>query len=342
MKGLIREKLGKLLLLLVTCASLNVHGQQRAINEVKTEIGASSYEITVLFTVPVRYVSHLIDTRRNGIDVQLTVVATPGAEPEFLGGVEGIAWRPTAEIPLERIVFRSELAGGSSLQLLFGSPIKLRTITERGDRFSLVLELQKERVVDKALVERVGAEEPTPAPLEQIVRLPATAAGRVDEEPGKKPEGGRLELPQEEGVIEAVKLERKAPEAPMPVSREEETEQAPATTVGRVEEKPVKMPEGNYVINLLSQAVPVDFSKIGAVPIGPDQRLYSTVVKVKGTKWHRLRVGFYQRESEAKQALKELAPLYQGAWIDVVSPEEKRAFFLRIEEAPGEPIRLDP
>ncbi|MCG8426436.1 MAG: SPOR domain-containing protein, partial [Chromatiales bacterium] len=95
-----------------------------------------------------------------------------------------------------------------------------------------------------------------------------------------------------------------------------------------------------YVINLLSQAVPIDFSKIAPVPIGPDQRLYSTVATVKGRRWHRLRIGFFKSESEAKRVLRELRHFYRGAWIDLASPEEKQTFFLRAEEAPKEPIRL--
>ncbi|MCG8427330.1 MAG: SPOR domain-containing protein, partial [Chromatiales bacterium] len=285
MKCLIFKKLGKLLLLLFVCVSLDVQAQRRVIDHIETEIGANSNKVTVLFNVPVRYVSHLVNTRSNEIDVRLVPVITPGSEADFIGAEEVITWRATAEIPLERVIFRGELVGTSSLLLSFGSAIGPHTISQGGDQFSIVLELQKEKVVEEVQLETLDPDAPAPTPPEEIERVPAT-------------------------------------------------------TIGRVEEKPLEIPEGNYVINLLSQAVPIDFSKIAPVPIGPDQRLYSTVATVKGRRWHRLRIGFFKSESEAKRVLRELRHFYRGAWIDLASPEEKRTFFLRVEEAPEEPIRL--
>jgi hypothetical protein len=154
-----------------------------------------------------------------------------------------------------------------------------------------------------------------------------------------------LSIQLEKGkVVENIELKQTDQEAPVSTTPAIEQKEQVTTAIGSKATEDVKIPEGNYVVNLLSQQRPIDFSKIAPVPLSADQRLYSTEAVVKGAKWNRLRVGFFKTQQDAIKALTELRHFYPQAWVDLASPEEKGSFLFESGEkkdTPGEvPIML--
>ncbi|MES9969884.1 MAG: SPOR domain-containing protein [Candidatus Thiodiazotropha sp.] len=85
-----------------------------------------------------------------------------------------------------------------------------------------------------------------------------------------------------------------------------------------------------YVINLSAQSEAVDFTQIPPVPVGENQLLYTTKVKLEDRQLYRLRLGFFRTKLEAQEQLKELKNFYPDAWIDTADIQERRqAFFDR-------------
>jgi hypothetical protein len=79
-----------------------------------------------------------------------------------------------------------------------------------------------------------------------------------------------------------------------------------------------------YVINLTSESKPLDLTEIAPVPVDPDQALYTTRSLVDGREWHRLRLGFFRTQNEAKTKLKDVKNFYPKAWIDRADLSERR------------------
>ena len=96
-----------------------------------------------------------------------------------------------------------------------------------------------------------------------------------------------------------------------------EEQQAPAVSPD------LAIPEGLYVVNLLSQP-----AKVG--DLSGQQRdaisgrvLYETLFDRDAQQWHRLRAGFYSSRSEAEAARERLATLFPEAFVVKVSTEER-------------------
>ncbi len=79
-----------------------------------------------------------------------------------------------------------------------------------------------------------------------------------------------------------------------------------------------------YVINLTSEAKPLDLNQIAPVPVDANEALYTTRTVVDGSEWHRLRLGFFRTQNEAKAKLKAVKNFYPKAWIDRADLRERR------------------
>ncbi len=79
-----------------------------------------------------------------------------------------------------------------------------------------------------------------------------------------------------------------------------------------------------YIINLESSLQPVSPSSVVELPGFEHYRLYTTQFEKDGKTWHRLRLGFFASERDARQALEALRSLYPRAWVAKVSPGEAK------------------
>jgi tetratricopeptide (TPR) repeat protein len=78
----------------------------------------------------------------------------------------------------------------------------------------------------------------------------------------------------------------------------------------------------DYVINLQSTREPVDRDALGSVTVPAGQTLYVSDIRVDGELWHRLRIGFFATESEAKANLESMRAAFPRAWIGRAEPTE--------------------
>ncbi len=79
-----------------------------------------------------------------------------------------------------------------------------------------------------------------------------------------------------------------------------------------------------YVINLSSEADPIELARIAPVPVEGTQALYTTRADVDGRDWYRLRLGFFRTQKEAERKLKAVKNFYPKAWIDRADIHERR------------------
>ena len=77
-----------------------------------------------------------------------------------------------------------------------------------------------------------------------------------------------------------------------------------------------------FAINLESTLQPTDSSAVVKHPGFERHRLYVTRFEKDGQTWHRLRLGFFQSEKSARQALAELRSVFPDAWVTRIPPEE--------------------
>lgn len=78
----------------------------------------------------------------------------------------------------------------------------------------------------------------------------------------------------------------------------------------------------DYMINLQSTREPVDDDVLESIPVDADHWVYVSDIRVDGVLWHRLRIGFYASETEAKAALESLAASFPRAWVGRAEPRE--------------------
>jgi tetratricopeptide (TPR) repeat protein len=78
----------------------------------------------------------------------------------------------------------------------------------------------------------------------------------------------------------------------------------------------------DFVINLQSTRDPVSPDITDSMLLAPDDLLYVSQIRVDGVLWHRLRVGFFSSEADARAALERLAATFPRAWIGRAEPTE--------------------
>ena len=71
----------------------------------------------------------------------------------------------------------------------------------------------------------------------------------------------------------------------------------------------------DYMINLQSTRESVDDDVLESIPVDADHWVYVSDIRVDGVLWHRLRIGFYASETEAKATLESLAASFPRAWV---------------------------
>lgn len=79
---------------------------------------------------------------------------------------------------------------------------------------------------------------------------------------------------------------------------------------------------GLYAINLESALDPIELNSIAPSLAAPDQQIYMTEVEVDGSTWYRLRLGFFETQTEGDRIMAELKDQYPYAWVVRVAPRE--------------------
>jgi hypothetical protein len=97
-------------------------------------------------------------------------------------------------------------------------------------------------------------------------------------------------------------------------------ERAPLTARVRT---PSVVPD--YVLNLQSTREPVDPGSVAGVPVAAGRHLYVSTTVIAGVTWHRLRLGFFGNEAEARSALAGLQEGFPRAWIGRAEASEVQA-----------------
>jgi hypothetical protein len=78
----------------------------------------------------------------------------------------------------------------------------------------------------------------------------------------------------------------------------------------------------DYVLNLQSTRDPVSADAITQVTAPPGSSIYVSQTTLNGETWHRLRLGFFASESDARDALEPIGALFPRAWIGRAEPAE--------------------
>jgi len=103
------------------------------------------------------------------------------------------------------------------------------------------------------------------------------------------------------------------------------TEQFEANTGPNEINKTISRPtaaRGLFAINLESALDPIDLNSIAPSLAAPDQQLYMTEVEVDGSTWYRLRLGFFETQTEGDRIMAELKGKYPYAWVVRVAARE--------------------
>ncbi|MCP4994979.1 MAG: hypothetical protein GY934_14520, partial [Gammaproteobacteria bacterium] len=133
--------------------------QSLVMDHIERKLGTEKNEITIIFNVPVRYISHLTNSSNNEVAIRVQPVITPGQEEDFLGQEQTLGWKPSAEIPMERVTFQGRLIGNSNLLLSFSAPIGSYSIRQKSGFFSMTIVLNKEKQVESIVVDQPTGEE---------------------------------------------------------------------------------------------------------------------------------------------------------------------------------------
>ncbi|MCU7853899.1 MAG: hypothetical protein KZQ80_16995 [Candidatus Thiodiazotropha sp. (ex Monitilora ramsayi)] len=224
--------------------------------EIKTE--GDDNVISVVFNVPVRYVSHVTNKAKTEVGVQIQIIQNRELDLADLASSDQLTWNPSAEIPLDKVVYQGVVVGTSSLLVSFVTPVDDFRIRQSSDFYAMDFILKKSPGL---------AEIPVP-----------TGPPAVD-----------LDVPETKSPMSFKSLSLVI-----------------------------------YVVNLQSETSPIDMAKIAPVPVEGNQTLYTTKAQVDGREWHRLRLGFFRTQDEAKAKLEEIKNFYPKAWIDRADIEERR------------------
>lgn len=112
------------LLLLFGMAFNTYAASTRAFDRIEVNTGAEENIITVRFNIPVRYISHVMNEANNEVGIQLQILQTLERDIADLVQTDQLSWKPSAEIPLDKVVFQGQAMGPSSLLVSFVSPVQ--------------------------------------------------------------------------------------------------------------------------------------------------------------------------------------------------------------------------
>ena len=80
----------------------------------------------------------------------------------------------------------------------------------------------------------------------------------------------------------------------------------------------------DYMINLQSTRDAVDPAIGATIAAAADSKLYVSQTTINGDLWHRLRLGFFESEDQARQVLDSMRTQFPRAWVGRAEPEEIR------------------
>ena len=92
---------------------------------------------------------------------------------------------------------------------------------------------------------------------------------------------------------------------------------------------------GGYVVNLQSTIDPPNLAEIQLDAPFSKNNLYITEIELDGKRWHRLRLGFFDRYADAVSARQALMERYPGAWVSQATGAELAGVTGRPEPAPA-------
>jgi len=95
------------------------------------------------------------------------------------------------------------------------------------------------------------------------------------------------------------------------------TGRAPLTLRVRAPDSPA-----DYVVNLQSTRAPPDPSLLESVAVPSERKLYVSRIEIEGAEWHRVRLGFFATEAEARAALEPMLAKFPRGWVGRAEPEE--------------------
>jgi hypothetical protein len=107
---------------------------------------------------------------------------------------------------------------------------------------------------------------------------------------------------------------RAQPPATTPTSR------APLTLRVREPDTPA-----DYVVNLQSTRAPPDPALLESIAVPSERKLYVSRTEIQGAEWHRVRLGFFATEAEARATLELLLAKFPRGWVGRAEAEEVRS-----------------
>jgi hypothetical protein len=78
----------------------------------------------------------------------------------------------------------------------------------------------------------------------------------------------------------------------------------------------------DYVVNLQSTRAPPDPALLESVSVPSERKLYVSSTEIEGAEWHRVRLGFFATEAEARATLEPLLVRFPRGWVGRAEPEE--------------------
>lgn len=155
-----------LILSMLLAAPLASQAATRILDTIETRVGDEENRILIHFNIPVRYVSILGDDGSLEYNIQLQPVITRDVSLEDLLVPSQLTWKPSNEIPLEKVEFRGQPVGNSQLLVSFASSVKGLKVQQGKDFYVLEVIIAKPRKVVS-----VPAEQPQPV-AESLTEVP--------------------------------------------------------------------------------------------------------------------------------------------------------------------------
>ncbi|MEN8178807.1 MAG: SPOR domain-containing protein [Pseudomonadota bacterium] len=153
----------------------NSQATTRTLDRIEVKLGDEENTITVHLNIPVRYVSHVVNESGTEVDLQLQVIQTRDVDISDLLATDQLSWNPSAEMPLDKVVFRGQAVGTSTMQVSFASPVKDFQVRQ-GKNFDIVeFVLKKKKKVVQVPVKPAptpGLPIPEPRPPLTFKELP--------------------------------------------------------------------------------------------------------------------------------------------------------------------------
>lgn len=110
----------------------------RIISDIVVDEHADTTDLRIVFTFPVRYVSHYPEETGDTLEVKLKEVVISSVDAEFLHERESVRLPKTRLIPLLDISYEGDLPGGPYLTIRFRSPVTYK-VSQGSDFRSLLI-----------------------------------------------------------------------------------------------------------------------------------------------------------------------------------------------------------